>query len=111
VTWMRCAPTSWPPRTPSRPAGPLRADPGKRFDGTAPHADLGKLPNLRLGVRQNGPWWNGARRRSTCCRPVVASSVTPIGPARGQGLRRDGRLFPLANRPLRSTLRPRRRVP
>ena len=33
-------------------ADPLRADPHKRFpEGTAPPADLGKLLNLRLGVR------------------------------------------------------------
>ena len=56
----------------------------KRFpDGTAPHADLGKLLNLRLGVRHERAvveWCEEAL--DVLSSGVTASSVTPIEAAR-----------------------------
>jgi hypothetical protein len=56
----------------------------KRFpDGTAPHADLGKLLNLRLGVRHERAvveWCEEAL--DALSSGVTASSVTPIEAAR-----------------------------
>ena len=87
----------------------------KRFpQGTASPADLGKLLGLRIGLPMSAPWRNGAKRRSTRCRPCrpapIAAMSCPSKTASAKTTASPIRSCPVPNRPWSSPAMIRRRL-